>query len=44
MKLVIGRGNRRRVYEIPCANIVNRGDAAQIKILVNNVCEMLNIR
>lgn len=43
MKLVFGRGNQRRVYEIPCANIVNRADDKMVKTLVDNVYEMLGL-
>lgn len=43
MKLVIGRGKNRRVYEVPCANIISRADRKEVEALVDNVCEMVGI-
>lgn len=44
MTIVIGRGNSRKCYEVPCADIINRGNTADQKTLTNNVFRLLNIR
>ena len=44
MYLVIGRGRSRKVYEIPCADIVKRAGRDDVKQLVENVCAILNVK
>lgn len=43
MKIVIGRGNQRKVYELPCANIIVRGNDTDVRILLANVRSMVGV-
>lgn len=43
MRLVIGRGKRRQVFDLPCADILNRADAVQRQQLISNVSAMLGL-
>jgi hypothetical protein len=44
MKLVIGRGNARQVYDIPCATIVNRSKKEEVAQLANNIITLMHNR
>lgn len=44
MQLVIGRGNNRRVFIIPCGQLVkNATDKREVVALVDNLCELIGI-
>lgn len=43
MRLVIGRGQYRRVYELPCAEIVRRASPSDQRTFVEGVCNLLGI-
>lgn len=44
MKIVLGRGNKRKVaLELPNASIVNRSSDAEIKQVGAIVCDLLHI-
>lgn len=44
MKFIIGRGNRRQVYEGAHGSIVNRSPEAEQKAYVSNVQNLLGIK
>lgn len=43
MKIVTGRGNNRRVFEIPHASVVNASDVKEQIMVRDLVCEMLGV-
>lgn len=43
MTLVMGRGKNRRVHQIPCSHIVNRGSEHDQVLLHANLCELLKV-
>lgn len=47
MNIIIGRGNNRKTYELPCADIIKRadknGEHLKVMALRDNVCALLGI-
>lgn len=44
MNIVIGRGNSRKVYSIPCADVLRRvADTSAVTLLHTNLCSLLGI-
>lgn len=43
MRVVIGRDNRRQVYEVPCASVLARANPVQVQEVINNICSQLGL-
>lgn len=46
MNIVIGRGNNRKVYELPSGELITavaKGAPEEYKVFLNNICELLKI-
>ena len=43
MRIVVGRGNKRNTFDLPCATIVNRSPKAEQVQARDLVCSLLRI-
>lgn len=41
MRIVIGRGNRREVYDLPAGSVVAKGESSEVQTFLANVRSLL---
>lgn len=44
MRIVLGRGNNRQAFILPCGQLIKRAEKGESDTLVSNVCSILGVK